>query len=160
MSRKLPEGAKLKNNKLFVYGILKRGYELDLRQYGATFLGEAHINGATLFGIGAPYKNRKWSGVGLKLDPPNTEHLPMWGLGPHRVAHGELWEVPDPLWAWLDGIEQNGFCYTRKITDVSLNEYPVEAPYDGESYKTVKAWVYEYSYPGFTYKSPIKEGRF
>ncbi len=130
------------NNKLFVYGILKRGYELDLNNQGAKFIGEASIPGACLYGIGRPRAGREFSGVGLKLD-----------VGPARVAHGELWDIPDDLWDWLDGIEQNGFCYTRKIVKAEhINSlgYPAD----------IDTWVYEYTYPGFSYDNPIANGRF
>lgn len=142
------------NNKLFVYGILKRGYELDLSNHGARFLGEAHIPGAVLYGIGRVFRERDedqrrpWRGVGLGLDKD-----------PNGVAHGELWDVTG-LWGWLDDIEQNGFCYTRKIVPVRLNTLPAGAPYDSEAYKTVQAYVYEYTYPNFDYANPIEGGKF
>lgn len=150
------------NNKLFVYGILKRGYELDLADHGATFLGEAHIPGAILYGIGRNYHDgeldggrgggREYHGVGLGLDKD-----------PNGVAHGELWDVTG-LWDWLDGIEQNGFCYTRKIVPVCLpvkfeKEYREKYP-NAVGIEMVSAWVYEYTYPGFNYANPIKSGRF
>lgn len=146
----------MKPNKLFVYGILKRGLELDLEQYGAEFVGEAHIPGAVLYGIGRnwhheshPNDGREFHGVGLKLD-----------VGPDGLAHGELWNIPDSLWDWLDGIEQQGFCYTRKVVPVRLNAYPAGAPYDSEAYKTVNSWVFEYTHPAMKWENPIMSGRF
>ena len=141
------------NNKLFVYGILKRGYELDLEGYGAKFISEAYIPGAILYGIGNrwaheghPHDGRQWSGVGLALN-----------VGPSSgVAHGELWEIPSNLWGWLDSIEQNGYCYTRKIVPV---HYEIDNG-QGEDVLVVNAWVYEYTYPGFNYANPIEGGRF
>ncbi len=136
-------------SKLFVYGILKRGYELDLSDYRAKFIGEAHIPGAVLYGIGKnwhheghPNEGREFHGVGLGLDKD-----------PGRVAHGELWDIPDTLWDWLDQIEQNGFCYTRKVVPVRLDICP-------DVYKTINSWVYEYTYPGFDYANPIESGKF
>ena len=136
-------------SKLFVYGILKRGYELDLADYGAEFIGEAHIPGAILYGIGKnwhheshPNEGREFHGVGLGLNKD-----------PDRVAHGELWDIPDKLWDWLDQIEQNGFVYTRKAVKVST--------YTEDSYGAIyDAWVYEYTYPGFDYANPIESGKF
>jgi len=137
---------------LMVYGILKKGYELDLSEYGAKFIGECHIPGAILYGIGKnwnheshPNEGREFHGVGLGLDKD-----------PDRVAHGELWEIPDTLWDWLDQIEQNGFCYTRKVVQVRVTDPVSEAP----EYQYTNAWVYEYSYPGFDYANPIEGGRF
>src|ERR1700676_1364568 len=103
----------MKPNRLAVFGILKRGYELDLSNHGGKFLGEGTIKDAVLFGIGRrwnheghPNDEREWSGVGLKLDSP----LP--GVQDAKV---ELWEIPDILDDWLDSIEQNGYVYTRKV---------------------------------------------
>ena len=152
-------------SKLFVYGILKRGYELDLTDYGATFIGEAHIPGAILYGIGKnwhheshPNEGREFHGVGLAMGGPN--------IGPNRVAHGELWDIPDKLWDWLDQIEQNGFCYTRKVVPVLHKEDSrfsiVAKTYFNaeEDHLVTDAWVYEYTYPGFDYANPIESGRF
>jgi len=146
----------MKPNKLFVYGILKRGYELDLSDHKATFLGDAHIDGAVLYGIGHiwrheshPNEGRQYHGVGLKLD-----------VGPLEVAYGELWDIPNTLWDWLDSIEQNGYVYTRKVVPVKLQEYPAGAPYDSEVYKTVDAWTYEHCYPDFSYDNKIEGGKF
>lgn len=155
----------MKNNKLFVYGILKRGYDLDLANYGAKFLGEAHIEGATLYGIG-PYwvgdglindAVQKYHGVGLRLEPNvvsmhGGEHY----VGGFKIAHGELWEIPDSLWGWLDQIEQNEFCYTRKVVQVRVVHPYSEAP----EYQATDAWVYEHTFPGFKYEHPVKGGRF
>ena len=126
----------MKNNRLFVYGILRRGFELDLTnpEYGCKFLGEAQINGANLYRIG--------SGVGLRLVED-----------PKRWAHGELFEIPHKLWRWLDQIEQNGYCYTRKIVKVEhINTlgYPED----------IDAWIYEHTFPGFEYKNLIESGKY
>jgi gamma-glutamylcyclotransferase (GGCT)/AIG2-like uncharacterized protein YtfP len=145
---------KMENNKLFVYGILKRNYPLDLSEYGGQFIGEAHIEGATLFGIHPYYKgamdpDASYAGVGLRL---NTQA--------DHVAHGELWEVPEGLWKWLDEIEQNGFAYTRKIVPVLVHDVPGDPGINGDGVDEVQAWVYEHSFPGFDYKYPLKGGRF
>ena len=130
----------MENNKLFVYGILKKGYELDLATYGVWFIGEARIEGATLYGI-HPTGQGEYSGVGLRLDGLNT-------------AYGELWEIPEYLWDWLDMIEQNNRCYTRKMVEVQVMDK------DGAGVTSVNAWVYEHTYPGFKYEYPIKGGKF
>ena len=135
------DGGKLENNKLFVYGILKQGYALDLAGYEATFLGEAHIDHATLYHIGG--------GVGLRFTEDDT------------VAHGELWTIPEKLWKWLDHIESNGFAYTRKIVGVQPKNLLGKAP--EETYgppSPIAAWVYEHTYPGMVYSLPIKGGSF
>ena len=142
----------MKNNKLFAYGILKRGYELDLAKYGAKFISEAHISNAALYGIGHrwsheshPNEGREYHGVGLKLD-----------VGPDRVAHGELWEIPDRLWDWLDSIEQNGRVYTRKVEVVNVPLPPDELQV---GIAMTSAWVYEHNHI-FSERDEIKGGRF
>lgn len=141
--------------KLFVYGILKRGYELDLAEYGAEFIGEAYIPGAILYGIGKnwhheshPNEGREFHGVGLVLDE-DTE----------RVAHGELWNIPDTLWDWLDQIEQNGFCYTRKVVKVDVTSI-LECKHGNPISVVQDAWVYEYTHPAMKWENPIESGRF
>jgi len=131
---------KTMNNRLFVYGILKRGYELDVSHYGAKFLQEATLNSAVLYGIGRrwdheghPNDGREYSGVGLRF----TANL-------EDKVHGELWEIPEKLWPWLDQIENNGITYTRKLVD---DEF-------------ASAWVYEHTYRHFPQENVIKNGRF
>ena len=137
----------MENNKLFCYGILKRGYALDFSKYGGKFLGEALIEGATLYGIGALYSSsgvhQGYHGVGLCLTGDDT------------VAYGELWEVPDELWQWLDHIEGNGHIYERKLIHVDCANL-AESPESYEGY--TEAWVYEYMHKGFTEK--IEGGKF
>lgn len=156
----------MKPNTLFVYGILKKGYELDLADYGASLIGEAHIPGAVLYGIGRnwhheshPNDGREFHGVGLKLVDPRVAKADIPLLS-GSVAHGELWRIPEKLWDWLDGIEQNGFCYTRKVVPARLDAMPAWAPYDSEVYKTVNSWVYEYTHPNMKWENPIESGRF
>lgn len=148
----------MENNKLFCYGILKRGYELDLNNYGAKYLGEAVIPGAVLYGIGRRYEHethpndgREFSGVGLKLDvdPSGVE-----------AAHGELWEVPADLWTFLDQIESNGRVYTRKEVKVLLTLREENGKGPMLPYGIETAWVYVHNYAGFAEKDKIKGGVF
>lgn len=108
------------NNHLFVYGILKRGFHLDLErpEYGGKFVGEAFIPGSRLYALGA--------GVGLRFSGD-----------PLEVAHGEIFEINPGLWHYLDGIEANGRTYTRKIVTCIL---------EGDKLKEIEAWVYEHTY--------------
>jgi gamma-glutamylcyclotransferase (GGCT)/AIG2-like uncharacterized protein YtfP len=131
----------MENKKLMTYGILKRGLELDLTNYDAEFLGECYIEGASLFGIG-PIGGGKFRGVGLRLTRDK------------EIAYGELWDIPDELWDWLDGIEQNGRVYTRKIVPVCL--WDEQEAVD----KVVDAWVYEHCFKDFRYTDKIEGGRF
>jgi len=126
----------MENNLLFVYGILKRGFDADLLKYKAEFKGEAYIEGATLYRIGR--------GVGLRLGDSNTS-----------AAYGEVFSVPtDRLWQWLDSIESNGLVYTRKVVPVNLFKDA-----DGKGVAQVlDAWVYEHTYPRMVYDRPIEGG--
>jgi gamma-glutamylcyclotransferase (GGCT)/AIG2-like uncharacterized protein YtfP len=125
----------METNKLFVYGILKKGFELDLEKLGATYISKATLPCAELYRIG--------SGVGLRK---HTD--------PYRVVHGEVFEIPNqlnvppynshsfvPSWEWLDSIENNGFTYTREIVDVELFE-----PFVDEHPREDRAWVYVHTY--------------
>jgi gamma-glutamylcyclotransferase (GGCT)/AIG2-like uncharacterized protein YtfP len=114
----------MKNNLLFCYGILMRNFELDLSQYGGKFIQEDEVRGR-LYSIG--------SGVGLRLSV-----LP---VPPDIRAKGEVWEVPEKLWGWLDSIEGNGRVYIRRLV------------------KTISAyecWTYEHIY--YDYEAPQKYG--
>lgn len=116
---------------LFVYGILKRGFALDLSERGCPFIGKAQFDGAILYRIG--------QGVGLRF------------AALERSAYGEVFEIPRHLWKWLDGIEQNGFAYTRKIVQVYVDNHEA-----GRGW--MKAWVYEHTFPGMKYDRPIENG--
>jgi len=128
----------MKPNFLFVYGILKRGKSADLSLYGAKFVGEAQLDGAQLYHIG--------QGVGLRLNQQDNGNYQ--DLGSIVAAHGEVWEIPDELWNWLDKIERNGFCYTRKIVDVFLENVNCDP--------TLTVWTYEHTYPDFVYDKPVE----
>jgi len=146
--------------KLFVYGILKRNYDLDLRKYDAKFIGKAVLPGAILYGIRplheGPYVGGEgredFSGVGLRFTGDLT-----------KLAYGEVFEIPDHLWDWLDSIENNGFSYTRKEVQVCISE---DLGYEGVAVNMVNAavavwvWVYEHTYPHMVYDSPIQSGVF
>lgn len=153
------------NNKLMVYGILKRGFALDLTKHGCKFLGECQLVGANLYGREFRDATGSWTGVGLRFDDD-----------PEGVAYGELFEIPDrvehpegkrgwSVWDWLDSIEQNGYCYTRKIVRVEMwpekrhkLESGLVATMDALE-RIQYAWVYEHTYPGCKYdKSNLIEG--
>ena len=127
-------------NLLYVYGILKRGKSADLSKFGAKFIGESKLEGAQLYHVG--------HGVGLRDIRPMIDDPTDYG---YCTAHGEVWEVPDPLWDWLDRIESNGFAYTRKVVHPfvhSANEKNGEA--------LMETWVYEHTYPGTVYNRPVE----
>lgn len=106
-------------NKLFVYGILKRGFQLDLTKYGCKFLGEALLTGAVLHKIG--------DGTGLRFSED-----------PLEVAFGEVFEIDDVgLWAWLDEIEANGHNYNRVLTTSCIED-------SRDGLKEIECWVYEH----------------
>ncbi len=119
---------------LFVYGILKRGFILDLT-YRAEFIGEARLPGAILYRIG--------SGVGLRF----TEDLT-------KQAYGEVFKIPQKLWEWLDSIEWNGINYTRKVVWAELTGKRELAG----DWGNVRTWVYEHTAKGMVYNSPIEDG--
>lgn len=120
-------------NLLFVYGILKRDYPLDLRHHGCIFESEGSITEATLYRIG--------SGVGLRFTP---------GV-PEKAAFGEVFRVPtERIWNWLDYIESNGFTYTRRVVNVMATRPKINTP--------VEAWVYEHTWPGYAYTDEILRG--
>lgn len=92
----------IETDKIFVYGILKRGFKLDLSKYGGTFLHTDTVFG-TLYRIG--------SGVGLRL-------------GGDGLAHGEIFEIPRTLWGWLDEIEQVDYnVYTRRYVKTDDGDF-------------------------------------
>jgi gamma-glutamylcyclotransferase (GGCT)/AIG2-like uncharacterized protein YtfP len=128
---------------LGVYGILKRGEALDLTlpKYHCTFLGEIVIPGARLYRIGC--------GVGLKLD-----------VGPSGVddAKGELFQIPNTLWEWLDSIENNGRTYTRKVVECRT-AHRCPDPNCNELLP-IDAWVYEHQATGFSKDQLIEGGVF
>jgi len=117
---------------LFVYGILKRGFILDLT-YRAEFIGEAMLPGAILYRIG--------SGVGLRFTDDK-----------HKDVYGEVFKIPQKLWKWLDSIESNGFAYTRKIVEVGVGNP------EGPDFGWMSSWVYEHTFPGMKYDKPILNG--
>jgi gamma-glutamylcyclotransferase (GGCT)/AIG2-like uncharacterized protein YtfP len=119
---------------LFVYGILKRNKSADLRKFNAKFVGPAKLEGAQLYNIGG--------GVGLRLE--EKEPLP--------VAIGDLFEIPESLWPWLDQIEANGFTYTRKVVTPELEDDGDLGARPGP----IDAWTYVHTYPGMKYTSLVE----
>lgn len=126
-------------NKLFVYGILKTNFSLDLNRshYGlpkAKFIGKATLKGATL--------NRIGSGVGLRLEG-------------EALVHGEVYEIPDKMWPFLDQIENHPHTYKREVVKaqlVGLPDYP-----DGVG--EIEAWVYVHQHPKY-FMGKIRSGNY
>ena len=108
----------VKPNKLFAYGILKKGFSLDLSREGAKFIGEAILQPANLYSIGA--------GVGLLLEDEGK-------------VHGEVFEIPERMWKWLDQIEGHPHLYQRQRV------WPVLAHSNDE----IEAYVYVYQRPEY-----------
>jgi gamma-glutamylcyclotransferase (GGCT)/AIG2-like uncharacterized protein YtfP len=139
----LNDGIRVENNYLAVYGILKRGFPLDLTHYGGRFVETGRIKGANLYSIG-----REQKGVGLRFtDDPLCE------------VHVEVFKiVEDETWEWLDEIESNGYSYTRKIIRVN----PTDLDGYGKDHPGFDCWVYEHTYPGMKYTSEnlIEGGKF
>ncbi len=90
-----------------------------MTKYHAVFLGEAQIDGANLYRIG--------SGVGLR-----------YGNG---TVYGELFEIPNNLWRWLDDIEGHPVNYKREIVDVAIGNP------EGADFGWLEAFVYVHQYP-------------
>lgn len=124
---------------LAVYGILKKGFALDLNKIPeATFVGPGIINGANLYRIG--------TGVGLRfVEDPN------------RVAKVEVYDIKPGLWSWLDMIEANGMAYTRKVVSTFVD---VDHPLEGIQKLAFDTWVYEHSFPGMKYTRLIEDGNY
>lgn len=106
-------------NKLFVYGILKRGFQLDLRNKECIFLGEAILPSANLYHLGG--------GVGMKMEEGGR-------------AFGEVFDIPPDLWAWLDRIEGHPYNYRRIIVEPILYKL-------GDGGINVETWAYEFPHP-------------
>ena len=124
-----------KRELLFVYGILKRGFELDLSNYGGEFLGEAKLHGANIYSIG--------DGVGLRLSENSKD-----------IVHGEVFEIPNNLWKWLDAIENHPYTYKREIVKV------IRRIDNGIS--VMRAWVYihQYSFENYKNSKKFENGRY
>jgi gamma-glutamylcyclotransferase (GGCT)/AIG2-like uncharacterized protein YtfP len=115
-------------NKLFVYGILKRGFSLDLTREGAKFLGEATLQHANIYKIG--------EGVGLLLEDEGK-------------VYGEVFEIPERLWRWLDNIEGHPYTYMRQQIQVMLYEAVDRAgsvEYQGNE---IECWTYVHQHPEY-----------
>lgn len=119
----LPEN-KVKPNKIFVYGILKRSYSLDLEKRGCKFLGEAVLQPANLYRIG--------DGVGMLIENEGK-------------VHGEVFEVSNAkIWLWLDRIEGHPYTYMRQVVQVILTQG------DGwEEPREIECWTYVHMHPEY-----------
>ncbi len=116
---------------LFVYGILKRGFPLDLEREGCKFLGEAVLQGANIYHIG--------SGVGLRIEDEGK-------------VYGEVFKIPDRLWRWLDSIEGHPYNYRREIAEPILYK-------QGDAGIPVEAYIYVHQHPQY-FNGLIESGRF
>lgn len=112
---------------LFVYGSLKRGYSLNRMLSGPDkqFLGECQtIEQFVMHDLGFPV---------VRYDPESSHK--------HPVA-GELYSVPDLLFAELDRIEGS---YDRKEVEVrdSNNEIHRAFMYIGKEWRRMRLPIYE-----------------
>jgi gamma-glutamylcyclotransferase (GGCT)/AIG2-like uncharacterized protein YtfP len=116
----------LKPNKLFVYGILKRGFALDLEREGCKFLGKAVLQPANIYKIG--------DGVGLLIENEGK-------------VYGEVFEIPERLWRWLDNIEGHPYTYMRQQVQVRVNTWTNDSY--GCADEEMEAWVYVHQRPEY-----------
>ena len=126
---------RVKPNKLFVYGILKQGFSLDLTKEGATFLGKAILQGANLYRIG--------QGVGLRIEDEGK-------------VYGEVFEIPSALWHWLDRIENHPHTYQRQLVQVLMIEGYDEHLSEKQH---PEAWVYVHQHPEY-FSGLIESGKY
>jgi gamma-glutamylcyclotransferase (GGCT)/AIG2-like uncharacterized protein YtfP len=100
---------KPKNNKLAVYGILRKGYALDLEHAGCKFEYEAKMPYIDLYRI--------QEGVGARVS-----------LERDHQAQIEVFTIPNEhTWSWLDEIETNGVVYTRTEKQVITPDGKVDS---------------------------------
>lgn len=121
------------NNKIFVYGILKRGHAASLSEMGGRFICEATLKNAQLYWLA----NR--IGVGLKFE---------LGKGP---ARGEVWEIPNALWPILDGMEGVAWNVYKRVEAYAMA--------GGERHK-VQVYIHTYYEDGKAYNDPIPNNWF
>jgi gamma-glutamylcyclotransferase (GGCT)/AIG2-like uncharacterized protein YtfP len=113
-------------NKLFVYGILKRGYSLDLSKLGGKFLGEAVLQPANLYKIG--------QGVGMLIEKEGK-------------VYGEVFEITDPkVWRWLDHIEGHPYTYMRQQVQVLMEPVGATGVVGVEEHE---CWTYVHQLPEY-----------
>ena len=102
----------MKPNRVFVYGTLKTGNSTRGMQYfeGAEFLGDAITSSAN-------------------FDVVDLGSFPAVTQGKFRIK-GEVYEVDEETFAYLDAIEGFPDFYNRKVIDVNIAS------------AKIKAWVY------------------
>lgn len=111
-------------NKLFCYGILKRGFSLDLEKMGGKFLGEAILKPANLYRIG--------DGVGLRIEDEGK-------------VYGEVFEIErEKTWLWLDRIEGHPYTYMRQQVQVM-----VSCDEGGPQLIEMECWTYVHQHPEY-----------
>lgn len=123
-------------NVLAVYGILKLDFSLDLSKMGARYIGNCEMPGTELWKIG--------DGVGLI----RSEFI-------DSRTHGQLFEIPEQMWEWLDRIEGHPYLYKRSLIDVIQTEVG-EA---GEGELDRRVWVYIYQHPDY-FTEKIESGNY
>jgi len=133
----IQKGQKMEPNLLTVYGILKRGYSLDLEREGCKFLGTVQVPNTNLYSIG--------EGVGLLREDGG-------------LSFGELFEVPERLWRWLDGIEGHPYTYRRELITVWLEGEP-QPDFSIEDGPAVESWIYVHQRPEY-FSGKIESGRY
>lgn len=116
----------MKPNKLFCYGILMRGFSLDLEKEGCKFLGEAVLKPANLYRIG--------DGVGLRIEDDGK-------------VYGEVFEVQDHLWRWLDRIEGHPYVYMRQQVQVMLSPVHADLENPAAMDEEAECWTYVHQIP-------------
>lgn len=122
----LKEKEKVEPKILFCYGILKRGFSLDLEKMGGKFLGEAILKPANLYRIG--------DGVGLRIEDDGK-------------VYGEVFEISnDKTWLWLDRIEGHPYTYMRQLVQVDMVQGYDEHLSDKQH---PDAWTYVHQHPEY-----------
>ena len=91
-------------NKIFVYGTLKRGYNMERLVPDAKFIRETILFGYDIYDLG--------SYPGIKVAEQSDEHYPF--------VRGELWQVSDEGLARLDQYE--GSAYEKIMVAVEGEE--------------------------------------
>ena len=124
----------MENSYLFVYGTLKKGFSNNTLIKHTEFIGEAIS--VDRFDV---------SGYSFPCAYPNSEG---------KLLQGEIYNLSKSDFILTDGLESNGFFYSREIRKFVCNEETVEAwiyiimKRSGSNYETdsdIINWNYDYS---------------